>query len=74
MLFKNLGLDITIFEVIYFCSIVVVCRIGGSTSDATLIEVNSGMYRVIASKIDHALGGDVFDETLVKVFKQEFKR
>ena len=42
--------------------------------DATLVEVNSGMYRIVASKVDHNLGGDSFDEILMNLFKQEFYR
>lgn len=42
--------------------------------DATLVEVNSGMFRIIASKVDLNLGGDSFDEILMDLFSQEFYR
>ena len=49
-------------------------RLGGSSVDATLIAVNSGMYRIIGSKVDHDFGGYSFDQVLVNLFMQEFHR
>ena len=59
---------------LYVFSTVLVYRLGGSSVDATLVEVNSGMFRIIASKVDHNLGGASFDEVLVDLFTQEFYR
>ncbi len=56
------------------CSIVLVFRIGGTSVDATLVEVNCGMYRVISYAVDQNLGGETFDEVLVDIFVDEFKR
>ena len=59
---------------LYDFSLVLVYRLGGSSVDATLVEVNSGMFRIIASKVDLNLGGDSFDEILMDLFSQEFYR
>ena len=53
---------------------VLVFRLGGTSVDATLVEINSGMYRVVASKVNQELGGDSYDEVLVKLLMKEFYR
>ncbi|XP_065052008.1 heat shock 70 kDa protein 14-like [Rhopilema esculentum] len=58
----------------YENSMVLVFRLGGTSVDATLVEINSGMYRVIASKVNQDLGGDSYDEVLVKLLMKEFYR
>eukprot|EP00794_Sanderia_malayensis_P012769 gene12769-14080_t len=55
-------------------SLVLVYRIGGTSMDATLVEVNCGMYRVISSNFNQNLGGETYDEVLVDIFIDEFKR
>ena len=51
-----------------------VYRIGGTSMDATLVEVNSGMYRIVSSCVDHEFGGDTFDDVLCSIFIEEFRR
>jgi len=53
---------------------VLVYRLGGSSTDATLLEVKDGMYRSIAQKVDKHFGADDFSDQLVKNFVQDFKR
>ncbi|CAH3104805.1 unnamed protein product [Pocillopora meandrina] len=53
---------------------VLVYRLGGTTLDVTVLVVNGGMYRVIATESDTALGGRKFDELLAHHLAAEFQR
>lgn len=49
-------------------------RLGGTTLDVTVLAVNGGMYRVVATEHDTALGGIKFDELLSQHLAAEFQR
>ena len=51
-----------------------VLRIGGQTTDVTVMAVNSGMYRVCGSVCVPDLGGSIIDDLLVEHFAAEFQR
>jgi len=53
---------------------VLVFRLGGTSADATIMNINSGMYRFVGQKEKQRFGGKNFDEELVKHLVQEFKR
>ena len=42
--------------------------------DATVMNVNSGMYRFVDQKVRHHFGGKNFDTLMVESFIQEFNR
>lgn len=49
-------------------------RLGGATLDVTVLAVNGGMYRVVATEHDTTLGGVRFDELLAQHLAAEFQR
>uniref|UniRef100_UPI00398E32BC heat shock 70 kDa protein 14 n=1 Tax=Pristiophorus japonicus TaxID=55135 RepID=UPI00398E32BC len=51
-----------------------VYKLGGSSLSVTIVEVNSGMYRVLASHADDSIGGDCFTEALAQYLASEFQR
>jgi len=51
-----------------------VFRLGGSSMSASLVQVNSGMYRIVAEKHDSKFGSNLFDEKLVGVVCKEFQK
>ncbi|RKO87117.1 heat shock protein 70 family [Blyttiomyces helicus] len=53
---------------------VLVLDLGGHQFNVTALANNAGIYTVLASKDDPALGGVHFDEILMNFVKQEFKR
>lgn len=53
---------------------ILVFRLGGSSCDVSLVNVNSGMYHVIAESRKPHYGANQFDEILVENFANEFKR
>ena len=57
-----------------FCSNVLVFRLGGTSSDACLINVNGGMYHMLGENRKTNFGAKCFDDLLVKVFAAEFQK
>ncbi|XP_072922534.1 heat shock 70 kDa protein 14 [Hemitrygon akajei] len=53
---------------------VLVYKLGGSSLSITVVEVNSGMYQVLASHADDSIGGECFTETLAQYLASEFQR
>ena len=53
---------------------VMVFRLGGISTEASVVKVQNGMYRIVASSTDHSFGGDRFTEELVTFLAQEFQR
>ncbi|XP_067861141.1 heat shock 70 kDa protein 14 [Heptranchias perlo] len=53
---------------------VLVYKLGGSSLSVTIVEVNSGMYRVLASHADDSIGGECFTEALAQYLASEFQR
>jgi len=62
------------FVVAAVYSNVLVLRVGGQTADATVMAVNSGIYRVCATVSVPDLGGKIIDDVLVEHFAAEFQR
>jgi len=53
---------------------VLIVDFGGGTQDITLIEIDEGVFEVIATAGDCHLGGQDVDQRLVSHFMNEFKR
>lgn len=52
----------------------IVYDLGGGTFDVSVIEINSGVIEVRASRGDTKLGGDDFDAALVKYIAEDFQQ
>lgn len=53
---------------------VLICDIGGGTTDFTVLTLEDGIYEVKATRGHNHLGGEDFDNRLVNHFIEEFKR
>lgn len=53
--------------------LVLVADFGGTRSDAALVSVNSGIFTVLSTLSDHALGGRLLDESVLTYLIKEFK-
>ncbi|KAJ1551235.1 70-kilodalton heat shock protein, partial [Nowakowskiella sp. JEL0078] len=53
---------------------VLVFRCGGKSSDVTIIEIEEGIFEVIAYSDAISIGGNVFDQKLADYICEEFKR
>ncbi|XP_075713502.1 heat shock 70 kDa protein 14 [Rhinoderma darwinii] len=53
---------------------VLVYKLGGISLSVTMIEVNSGIYRVLATKTYNNIGGVCFTEALAQHLASEFQR
>ncbi|KAM9310900.1 heat shock 70 kDa protein 14 [Gastrophryne carolinensis] len=53
---------------------VLVYKLGGTSLSVTMIEVNSGIYRVLATKTYDDIGGVCFTEALAQYLAAEFQR
>uniref|UniRef100_A0A8C3QAA4 Uncharacterized protein n=1 Tax=Geospiza parvula TaxID=87175 RepID=A0A8C3QAA4_GEOPR len=53
---------------------VLVYKLGGTSLSITVIEVNSGIYRVLATNTDDSIGGVCFTEALAQHLASEFQR
>jgi L1 cell adhesion molecule like protein len=53
---------------------VLVFDLGGGTFDVSLLTIEEGIFEVQATAGDTHLGGEDFDNCLVNLFTQEFKR
>lgn len=53
---------------------VLIFDLGGGTFDVSLLTIDDGVFQVMATAGDTHLGGEDFDNTLVKYFMDEFKR
>uniref|UniRef100_A0A8C8RWA3 Heat shock protein family A (Hsp70) member 14 n=1 Tax=Pelusios castaneus TaxID=367368 RepID=A0A8C8RWA3_9SAUR len=53
---------------------VLVFKLGGTSLSVTVIEVNSGIYRVLATDTDDSIGGVCFTEALAQHLASEFQR
>lgn len=51
----------------------VVSDFGGTRSDAAVIQVNSGIFTVLATHSDHKLGGRLLDNALLSYLASEFE-
>ena len=53
---------------------IMVYDLGGGTFDVSIIEMGDGVQEVLATNGDTRLGGDDFDERVIKYLADEFKR
>ena len=53
---------------------IIVFDFGGGTFDVSLLELNDGIYKVIATSGDTHLGGDDIDDRLTEYCCEEFKK
>ena len=53
---------------------IMVYDLGGGTFDVSIIEMGDGVQEVLATSGNNHLGGDDFDERLIKYFVEEFKK
>ena len=53
---------------------VLIYDLGGGTFDTSLLNIEEGIFEVLATAGDTHLGGEDFDDRMVDYFKQEFKR
>ncbi|XP_076153454.1 heat shock 70 kDa protein 14 [Alosa pseudoharengus] len=53
---------------------VLVYKLGGTSLSVTALEVNSGMYRVLATHTDHSTGGESFTQALAQFLAGECKK
>ncbi|XP_050413388.1 heat shock 70 kDa protein 14 [Patella vulgata] len=55
-------------------SCVLVLRLGGTSTDATILQVNRGIYQVVSSVTLEKYGGENFTDVLTENLVSEFKR
>lgn len=53
---------------------IVVFDLGGGTFDVSILEVGDGVFEVLSTHGDTHLGGDDFDETLIRWIIEEFRK
>jgi len=55
-------------------SLIAVYDLGGGTFDISILEISGGVFEVKATNGDTVLGGEDFDEALMKFISDEFKK
>lgn len=53
---------------------ILVYDLGGGTFDVSLLEIGDGVFEVLATAGDNRLGGDDFDEEIMKLLIEDFKK
>ncbi len=53
---------------------IVVYDLGGGTFDVSILEIGDGVFEVLATNGDTHLGGDDFDNVIIKWMLEEFKK
>ncbi len=53
---------------------IVVYDLGGGTFDVSILEMDDGVFEVLATNGDTQLGGDDFDQVIIDWIAQEFKK
>ncbi|KAF3818707.1 hypothetical protein GH733_012124, partial [Mirounga leonina] len=53
---------------------ILVFKLGGTSLSVSVMEVNSGIYRVLSTNTDDNIGGTHFTETLAEYLASEFQR
>ncbi|MGM9522493.1 MAG: molecular chaperone DnaK [Oscillospiraceae bacterium] len=53
---------------------IMVYDLGGGTFDVSILEIDDGVIQVLATAGNNRLGGDDFDECIVKYLVEEFKK
>ncbi|KAF8598351.1 HSP70-domain-containing protein [Ceratobasidium sp. AG-I] len=52
----------------------IVCNLGGGTFDVSLLSIDDGVFEVLATAGDTHLGGEDFDNRVIKHFAREYKK
>ncbi len=53
---------------------ILVYDLGGGTFDVSLMEIGEGVFEVLATAGDNLLGGDDFDNEIIKLLVEDFKK
>lgn len=53
---------------------IMVYDLGGGTFDVSLLELGDGVFEVLATRGNNALGGDDFDQAIIDYIAEEFKK
>ena len=53
---------------------ILVYDLGGGTFDVSVLEIGDGVFEVLATNGNNRLGGDDFDELIMKLLVEEFKK
>ncbi|MBQ9280370.1 MAG: molecular chaperone DnaK [Clostridia bacterium] len=53
---------------------IMVYDLGGGTFDVSILEIGDGVFEVLATSGNNRLGGDDFDERIIKHLVEEFKK
>ena len=53
---------------------ILVYDLGGGTFDVSILEIGDGVFEVLSTAGDTKLGGDDFDERIINLLVEEFKR
>ena len=53
---------------------ILVFDLGGGTFDVSILELGDGVFEVLATAGDNKLGGDDFDQVIIKYLVEEFKK
>ena len=53
---------------------IMVYDLGGGTFDVSILEIGDGVFEVLSTNGDTRLGGDDFDERIIKYLVEEFKK
>ena len=53
---------------------IMVYDLGGGTFDVSILEIGDGVFEVLATSGNNRLGGDDFDERIIKYLTEEFKK
>ena len=53
---------------------ILVYDLGGGTFDVSLLEIGDGVFEVLATAGDNKLGGDDFDDEIMKLLIEDFKK
>ena len=53
---------------------ILVYDLGGGTFDVSLLEIGDGVFEVLATAGDNRLGGDDFDDEIIKLLIDDFKK
>ena len=53
---------------------ILVYDLGGGTFDVSILELGDGVFQVLATAGDNALGGDDFDDVIINYLVEEFRK
>ncbi|WFA09538.1 molecular chaperone DnaK [Tissierella sp. Yu-01] len=53
---------------------IMVFDLGGGTFDVSILEIGDGVFEVLSTRGNNRLGGDDFDEALIKYINEQFKK